>query len=351
MRHTYHTASALIVGSFLLCLACSSEENPRPASTSNALTAITLQLQWVTQAQFAGYYVALDKGWYRDEGIDLKIEPGGPDLVPVDLVEAGTKDFGTTLLADLCVAVSRGKKVVSIGQIQQGNGLLLLAKKSSGIARPTDFRGKKVGVWLGSWEAQYNALISKAEIKEKEVKVVSQGWSMEPFIHGDLDVASAMVYNEYYMVLESGMRPEELNIIDYADYGLDFPGDVLFTSREVFTEKPMLCKKMLRASLKGWRYAVEHPEEAVDIVLKYDESGIQTKSHQLSMMKEISRLVRVKDRPIGYLGNEAVQHVIDILFRHGIIKKPIKPGNVWSDAYFTQIQSAEQGGRDIKTAS
>ncbi|MFN2165673.1 MAG: ABC transporter substrate-binding protein, partial [Anaerolineae bacterium] len=189
---------SLLLG-FSLLLAC----GPEPTPTEPPMEAVSLQLQWVTQAQFAGYYVALDKGWYRDAGIDLTINPGGPDLVAADLVTAGTSDFGTSLLADLIVNVQNGGPVVSIAQIQQTNGLLLLAFKSSGIETPTDFAGRRVGVWLGGWEAQFNALIAREGLTTQDFELVSQGFSMDPFLDGSLDVASAMIYNEYHVVLES----------------------------------------------------------------------------------------------------------------------------------------------------
>jgi NitT/TauT family transport system substrate-binding protein len=309
------------------------------APTPPPIEPVTLQLQWVTQAQFAGYYVALDKGWYREEGIDLTIHPGGPDLAPVDLVDSGTRDFGTSLLADLSVAIHNGKPVVSIGQIQQENGLLLIAKESSGIKEPQDFVGKRVGVWLGGWEAQFNALVAREEIPPEDFELVSQGWSMDPFLGGDLDVASAMVYNEYHVVLESGMMPDELNIIDYADYGLDFPGDTLFTSRQMVEENPGLCVRMLRASLRGWQYATEHPEEAADIVLKYDESGVQTREHQLSMMNEITSLVLVSVRPLGYTDRSDVRRMIDTLMSYEVLDGPVQPDDVYTNEFWEQVRT------------
>jgi NitT/TauT family transport system substrate-binding protein len=296
-----------------------------------------LQLQWVTQAQFAGYYVALDKGWYREEGIDLTIRPGGPDLAPVDLVASGTQDFGTTLLADLSVAIEAGKPVLSIGQVQQMNGLLLVAKTSSGIKEPKDFVGKRVGVWLGSWEAQFDALVAQEGIAPGDFELVSQGWSMDPFLAGDLDVASAMVYNEYHVVLEHGLNAEELNIIDYADYGLDFPGDTLFTSRQMVEQNPDLCARMLRASLRGWQYAIDHPQEAADIVLAYDDSGAQTREHQLSMMNEIANLVRVSVRPLGYTNRSDVRRMIDTLAYYGILSGPMRPEDVYTNDFWEQV--------------
>jgi NitT/TauT family transport system substrate-binding protein len=321
----------------VLLIACSSDEKDQ-ATPAPSLMPVSLQLQWVTQAQFAGYYVALDKGWYREEGIDLTIKPGGPDMVPVDLVAAGTRDFGTTLLADLCVAIQRGSPVISIGQIQQANGIILIAKKSSGIKHPKDFVGKRVGVWLGSWEAQFNALLAKEKIDSQDVKVVSQGWSMEPFIKDDLDVASAMIYNEYHVVLESGMKPDDLNIIDYTDYALGFPGDVLFTSHRMIEKHAGMCVRVLRASLRGWQYAIDHPEEAADIVLKHDESGVQTRLHQLSMMKEMTELIRVTGRPLGYTDQATVQRMIDVLLRYKILSGPVQPQDIYDKEFWSKLK-------------
>jgi NitT/TauT family transport system substrate-binding protein len=327
----------------LLCVAVTASCSPGVKTpTPHPLESISLQLQWVTQAQFAGYYVALDKGWYREEGIDLTIKPGGPDLVPVDLVSAGTYDFGTALLADLVVAVQEGKPVISLAQIQQMNGLLLVAFKSSGIEQPKDFVGKRVGVWLGAWEAQFNALTAKEGLRAgagQDFELVSQGFSMDPFLAGQLDVASAMIYNEYYVVLESGVAAGDLNIIDYADYGLDFPGDVLFTRRQLREQKPDLCIRMLRASLRGWQYAVEHPEEAAEIVLKYDESGVQTLEHQLSMMNEIAELVSLPMRPLGYTDRDNVRRTIDTLVSYEVLAGPVQPEDVFTNEIWEQASA------------
>ena len=303
-----------------------------------APTPVTLQLQWVTQAQFAGYYVALDKGWYSEEGIELTIRPGGPDISPIDSVRTGAAEFGTGLLADIIVASQQTNDITSIAQIQQTNGLLLIAKKDSGITNPKDFTGKKVGVWLGNWEAQFDALIEKEGIKANDFTLVSQGFSMEPFIHGDLDVASAMIYNEYYAVLESGIKAEDLTIINYADYGLDFPGDTLFTSKKNIQDNPDLCVRLLRASLRGWQYAIDHPEEATDIVLKYDKSGVQTREHQLSMMQEIIKLVKVDLRPLGYTDRNDVRRVIDTLFSYKVLNAQIDPDAIFTNTIWDQAQ-------------
>jgi NitT/TauT family transport system substrate-binding protein len=323
-----------IVVSILLA-ACGGQGSIAPQETP---TAVTLNLQWVTQAQFAGYYVALDKGWYLEEGIELTIRPGGPDISAIDSVRAETAQFGTSLLADIIVANEKANDIVSIAQIQQSNGLLLIAKKDSGIQQPKDFVDKKVGVWLGNWEAQFNALIAKEGLGANDFTLVSQGFSMDAFINGDLDVASAMIYNEYYTVLESGIDANEITIINYADYGLDFPGDVLFTSSKIAQENPDLCVRMLRASLRGWQYAIENPEEAVDIVLKYDRSGIQTRDHQLAMMREISKLVQVGIRPLGYTDRADVRRTIDTLFSYNVLTTSFDPDTIFTNAFWEQAQ-------------
>lgn len=305
--------------------------------TPETLTPLTLNLQWVTQTQFAGYYVALDKGWYEEEGLALTIRPGGPDISAIDAVRTGTAQFGTSLLADIIVVSQQSSDLKSIAQIQQTNGLLLLAKKSSGINTPADFSGKNVGVWLGNWEAQFNALVAKEGLSD--FNLVSQGFSMDAFISGDLDVASAMIYNEYYTVLESGLKPEQLSIINYADYGLDFPGDVLFTSAKFAEENPDLCVRMLRATLRGWQYAIEHPEEAAEIVIKYDQSGVQTREHQLSMMREIAKLVSVNIRPIGYTDRDDVRRTIDTLYSYEVLTTQVNPDAVFTNDFWDQAQS------------
>jgi NitT/TauT family transport system substrate-binding protein len=326
--------SALLIAAFLLT-ACASEAVPE----TEVPTPVTLQLQWVTQAQFAGYYIALDKGWYAQEGIDLTIIPGGPDHDPGNLVGSASRDFGTVLLADLAVAVQEGKQVIGIAQIQQSNGLLLVSKASSGVQTPKDLRGKRVSVWLGSWETQFNALMSQQSISSEDFSLVSQGYGVTPFLNDEVDVASAMSYNEYYTILESGIRREDLNIINYGNFGLDFPGDTLFTSRALLEQNPDLCVRMVRASLRGWQYAIEHPEEAVDSVLKHDQTGVQTRAHQMSMMTEISKLTLTAGGTLGYSDAAALQKTLDTLMQFNILKDSVQPADVITNEIWQKAQS------------
>ena len=320
----------------LLLVACGPTPEPEPQ-----MDEVTLQLQWTTQTQFAGYYVALSKGWYAEENIDLTIEPGGPDVLPVDRVTSGIAQFGTAVLPDLVDAIEDGDDLVSIAQIQQSSGLLLLAKKSSGISEPEDFVGKRVGVWLGGWETQFNALIAQEGIDPDSFELVPQGFSMAPFLEGNLDVASAMIYNEYLTVLESGISEDELNIIDYADYNLDFPGDLLFTSRDLLGNDPDLCVRMLRASLRGWEYAIKNPPETADIVIEYDQSGLLEYRHQLAMMKEVAKLVARSVRPIGYTERSDIVRVIATLSAYDVLQEDLQPEDVYDSAIWEQATAQE----------
>lgn len=329
----YRLAVVLLVLLLIVTACLPADEDGEQTTVPVEKTPVTLQLQWVTQAQFAGYYVALDKGWYQDEGIELTIKPGAPDIHSTDEVVNGVSDFGTVLLSDLVSAIAEeDMPLISIAQIQQENGLLLLAKKSSGIETPADFVNKRVGVWLGSWEAQFNALMAKEGLSNQDFRLVAQGYDMTPFITGKLDVASAMIYNEYHTVIEGELTPEELNIIDYADYGLGFPGDVLFTSRELVKQQPELAVKMLRATLRGWEYAIDNPEEAVNIVLKYDLTGTQEYEHQLAMMREMTKLVRINAvRPLGYIERQDLVNMLNALEEYGTITKSLAPEQVYTN--------------------
>ena len=143
-----------------------------------------------------------------------------------------------------------------------------------------------------------------------------------------------MIYNEYHVVLNNGFTPSEINIIDYANYGLGFPGDVLMTNKKLIEENPDLVTRMVRASLRGWQYAIDNPEEAVDIVLKYDQPGILTREHQISMMNEITKLVRQTIRPLGFTNLDDVRRTIDTLWSYGVIDSQINPENVFTNEFW-----------------
>jgi NitT/TauT family transport system substrate-binding protein len=320
----------LMIVCVLILAACSPEPGPPAAN----LQPVTLQFRGQAQSEYAGYYVALEKGWYRDAGIDLTIQPGGPDHNVIDAVASGNCQFGTASLSDLAVAVEAGQPLISIAQIEQMNGLLLISKKTSGINRPGDLIGKRIGNWGGGWETQINALLTREGIDHAAVTLVNQGADIQPFLDNQLDVISAMVYDEFHQVLESGFKLEEINIIDFTIFGLDFPGEAIFTGRQLARQDPALCQRLLSASLRGWEYAIANNREAVDIVTKYSQGqGLETK-HKLSTLREVSRLVNVSWREMGYTDSASVQKMLNTLLAQQTLHLKIKPDAIYTNQYW-----------------
>ena len=236
---------------------------------------VKLQLKWVPQAQFAGYFVALEKGYYKDENLDVTIVPGGPDIVSEQQVANGQADFGVDWVASFLAFRDKGLPLVDVAQIYQSSGLLLVSKKSANITKPEDLKGKNVGVWYGGNEFEFLALMDKLKFDpDKDMTVIKQGFTMDPFLAGQMDAASAMTYNEYQIVLESGVKAEDLNVINYTTEGVGMLEDNLFASEDMVKAKPDLVQRFVRASIKGWQGAIDDQPFAVTAVMKYAEPGL-----------------------------------------------------------------------------
>ncbi|WP_248283767.1 ABC transporter substrate-binding protein [Ureibacillus chungkukjangi] len=224
--------------------ACSSDEEKVATSSSGDLAPVTLQLKWVPQAQFAGYYVALEKGYYKEEGLDVTIAPGGPDIVPEQQVANGAAQIGVDWVASLLPHIEQGMPLIQIAQIYQESGLLLISKKDAGITSPKDLAGKNVGNWMGGNEFEALALFDKYGLDpNSDLSFVKQAFTMDQFLSGDLDAASAMTYNEYHVVLESGVLASDLNIIDMNDEGVAMLEDNLFANKEWLEENKETAAK------------------------------------------------------------------------------------------------------------
>ncbi|AIQ14986.1 ABC transporter substrate-binding protein [Paenibacillus durus] len=298
---------------------------------------VKLQLKWVPQAQFAGYYVALSKGYYKDEGLDVQILPGGPDIVPEQQVAGGSADIGVDWVASLLTSQEQEMPLVQIAQIYQKSGLVLVSKKSANINSPADLKGKRVGNWMGGNEFELLALFDKYKLdSNKDIKFTKQGFTMDQFLGGELDAASAMTYNEYQVVLESGVKAEDLNVIDMNDEGVAMLEDNLFANKEWLAANKETAAKFVRASLKGWKDAIADPAAAVDIVMEQAEAGSTTKEHQLKMMEEVAKLIQPEGFDIsklGYTDEAAFKQTADIAFKFGVIKKEAN----LSEAYTNEI--------------
>ncbi|QQA42807.1 ABC transporter substrate-binding protein [Pelagovum pacificum] len=258
---------------------------------------VTLQLKWVTQAQFAGYYVAQDQGFYEEEGLDVTILPGGPDIAPEQVIAGDGADVITTWMAAALAARERGLGLVNIAQPFKTGGLQLTCLKSSGIETEEDFPGKTLGVWFYgneypfyAWMAQLGIATDGAD--EDGVDVLRQAFNVNPLLEGQADCISTMTYNEYGQVLDAGISEDELVNFNYLEMGNGMLEDGLYVLEEDL-EDPEFADKMVRfvrASMKGWKWAEENPEEAAQIVVDNDQTGAQTLEHQIYMMGEVAKL-------------------------------------------------------------
>jgi NitT/TauT family transport system substrate-binding protein len=283
------------------------------------LTEVSFIPQWQPQAQFAGYYVAYEKGFYRQHGLQVKILRGGPDWPPSEMLAAGRADFGTMLLTTGILRRARGVKLVNVAQIVQRSALMLVAKKSSGINSPQDINGKKVGLWGEDFMGQPRAFFRKYQIS---VQAVPQAGTLNLFLRGGVEVASAMWYNEYHLILNAGLNPEELTTFFFADLDMNFPEDGIYCREDFRQGRPEVCRAFVAASLQGWQYAFAHPEEALDIVMQYvNAAHIATdRVHQKWMLARMQDIIAVPDHPLGILQEPAYRRVGAELQSSGLIK-------------------------------
>lgn len=287
-----------------------------------ALKKVSFIPQWVPQAQFAGYYVAFERGIYEKHGIDLTIIPGGPERQLSDYLKNRKADFAALWLSSGIQMRDQGIKVVNIAQIMQRSALMLIAKNSSGVKKPQDIDGKKVGLWGPIFQVQPRAFFEKYNLK---VKVIRQSYSVNLFLRDGVDVVSAMWYNEYHTILNSGLDPDELTTFFFHEHGLNFPEDGLYTLEDTFENDPELCKAFATASIEGWRYAFSHPQEALTIVMKNlkKEHIPATRVHQKWMLERVKDLILPEGTqiPMGRLLPEEYGLVAKALHDNGLIKE------------------------------
>ena len=260
---------------------------------------VTLQLKWVTQGQFAGYFVALDKGFYDEEGLKVTIKPGGPDVAPVQVLMGGGADVMVDWLPSALAAREQGAPVVNIAQPFKSSGMMLTCLKESGVASPADFKGKTLGVWFGGNEYPFLNWMNKLGLKTdgSDVTVLKQGFNVDPLLQKQAACISTMTYNEYWQVIDAGVKPEDLITFKYEDEGVATLEDGLYVLEDKLKDPTFVATmaKFVRASMKGWKYAEEHPDEAAMMVLENDETGAQTETHQKRMVGEIAKLTKGSD--------------------------------------------------------
>ena len=305
--------------------------------TAAMAEAVKLQLKWVTQAQFAGYYVAEAKGYYKDAGLEVTIMPGGPDINPQQVLAGGGADVVVDWMPSALATREKGSPVVNIAQPFKKSGLMLTCRKDTGIAAPTDFKDKTLGVWFFGNEYPFMAWMAKLGYKTDGsaggVKVLKQGFNVDPILQKQADCISTMTYNEYHQVLEAGVKAEDLVVFKYEDQGVATLEDGLYVLEDKLKDPAFVATmaKFVKASMKGWDDARNDPAGAVKVVLENDASGSQTEAHQMTMIEEINKLTEGSD---GTLDTAAADRTVETLLSAGgeapVITK--KPEGAWSNA-------------------
>ncbi|WP_197915590.1 ABC transporter substrate-binding protein [Thiosulfatihalobacter marinus] len=304
------------------------------AGMAQAAEDVTLQLKWVTQAQFAGYYVALDKGFYKEEGLDVTIKPGGPDIAPAQVIAGGGADVVLDWMPSALASREKGLALVNIAQPFKSSGMMLTCRKDAGISSPADFAGKTLGVWFYGNEYPFLSWMSKLGLatdgSDGGVTVLKQGFNVDPILQGQAACVSTMTYNEYWQIIDAGLTPDDLVVFKYEDQGVATLEDGMYVLEDNLKD-PAFADRMVRfvrASMKGWKWAEENPDEAAMIVLDNDASGAQTEEHQKRMMREVAKLTAGSN---GALDPADYERTVESLLSGG--SDPVitmKPEGAWT---------------------
>ncbi|KEQ06457.1 ABC transporter substrate-binding protein [Pseudorhizobium pelagicum] len=264
------------------------------ASHASAADEIVLQLKWVAQSQFAGYYVAKDKGFYEEEDLDVEIKAGGPDIAPEQVIAGGGADVIVAWMGGALVAREKGVPLVNIAQPYQKSGLQLICPKDGPIKTEADFKGHTLGVWFFGNEYPFFAWMNKLGLSTEGgadgVTVLKQSFDVQPLVQKQADCISVMTYNEYWQAIDAGFKPEDLTVFNYSEMGNDLLEDGLYVLEDKLADPAFKesMVKFVRASMKGWEYAIANPEEAAEIVM---DNGGQDENHQVRMMGEVAKLI------------------------------------------------------------
>jgi NitT/TauT family transport system substrate-binding protein len=336
------------------------EESSGGTGTSGgAKDKVTLQLKWVTQAQFAGYYAAKAQGYYDDEGLDVDIKVGGPDIVPEQVVLGGQAEFGIDWLDNLLATRDQNGDIVNIAQVFARSGMTEVTWKDSGLDSIASLKGKKVGVWLGGNEHKLFAALNKNGIDpQSDVEVVAQPFDMNLFLNREVDAAAAMTYNELAQVLEQENPDtgklytlDDLNVLKMSDQGTGALEDGVFVRSDWIQDEGNqdIATRFLKASFKGWIYCRDNPDDCLQIVL--DNGPTLGEGHQRWQLNEINKLIWPNDLGIGIMNPDDFDNTAQIAIDYGVIKNEAS-----SDAYIdtyakAAVEALKADGADVNGAS
>jgi ABC-type nitrate/sulfonate/bicarbonate transport system substrate-binding protein len=310
--------------------ACHSKNPPDDAATS-------VRIQWLDQAQFAGLYVANARGFFKAQKLSVTIEPGGPDVSPVLLVASGSDDFGVSPATDIIQARSKGVPVVAIATIFQKNPVVFFAKKSEHINSPKDFVGRTVGLKYGmEIEYYYRVMMKDVGVDTSKVKEVPIKIDLPRFFSGEVDVWSGYSLNEPLAAEERNVPVQE---IFCGDWGVPAVGDTIFTTERLVHDNPSKVTAFLQGVIQGWRYAIQHPDEAVADTLQVSPS--LERDHQARMFKATVDLIQASSAPLGSFDISKWNQMYKMMLESGLLKTPVDMDTVYNQTFIEKIDAAQ----------
>ena len=347
-----------------LALAGCGGESGDGSADADELTPVKLQLQWFAQAQFAGYYTALDQGFFEEEGLDVEILEGGADIVPQDVLASGDADYAISWVPKVLGSIEQGAAITNVAQIFERSATLQVAMADSGIDGPEDLAGMKVGSWGYGNEWELFAGMQQAGVEIDDIELIQQAFDMNGFLAGDIDAAQAMTYNEYAQVLETEnpdtgelYQPEDLTVIDWNEEGTAMLQDAIWADTQRLEddeEYQETTVAFIKAAIKGWAYAKDNPEEAAEIVTGAG-STLGT-SHQLWMTNETSKLIWPSTNGVGLIDEAAWEQTVEIALgtkneTGATIISEEPPATAWTNEYVEKaLAELEEEGVDTKGA-
>ncbi|HET8928886.1 MAG TPA: ABC transporter substrate-binding protein [Microbacterium sp.] len=372
MRHSTRrgiAAAAFGLSAVLVLAACSGGGGGTGGDGTDApadeLTQVKLQLQWLPQAQFAGYFAAADQGFFEEEGLEVEIVPSGGDIVPQDALANGDADFAIAWVPKVLGSIEAGANVTDIAQIFQRSGTLQVSWADSGIDSVADFEGKRIGSWGFGNEWEIFAAMAAEGLDSTSVQIITQDFNMNAFLQGDIDAAQAMTYNEWAQLLESVnpdtgelYQPSDFTVISYEDTVGAMLQDAIWADTERLESDAAYADTavaFLKAVIKGWIFAADNPEQAAEITLAAGSGW--GPSHELWMTNETNKLIWPSDAGIGIIDeaawNRTVEGALSAVNETGarlITAEP--PATAYTNEYIQKaLDELESEGLDLTGAN
>lgn len=324
--------------------ATTASETSEEKTDSGELTPVVFQSKWIPQSQFMGYYVALSKGYYEEEGLDVTILPGGSDINVPSVVESGTAQIGTTNLYNVLSYQEQGYPLVAISQVMQDSPFVFVCHKDQ-VSSIADLKGKTLGVWTGGNDAPVRALLTKNGIDpDKDATLASQGTTIDGFLDGTFAGYSAMTYNEELLAYEAGYTDDDLYTISMEDEGCGMLADCIFANADWLKDNRDTAVAFMKATIRGWQYACENTDEATDIVYSYMDKDNADYDHQKKSAAEVAKLVLPEGEDasiVGTIPDDKVENTIDIALTYDIITKSTDKDTVYDHTIMEDVLAAE----------